>query len=229
MPLSAAEKMRRRREKLKEPGKYDEYKEKIKQACRKTRQKKKEEIERIPLSKKAKVIIENRRKTKERVRKHRLQKKQNEQTNTIVNETSIRVTPQSIGKTVVRARNALPACPIKKQLVLGRLLDECPKESPPTMHGASGLNKKVIFEIQTCYQRDDISRQAPGLKDYVTVRNERGEKEKMQIRHLFSSVTETHSLFVQELGNIVGRNKFAELRPKHVYLSSKLPHNVKQI
>ncbi|CAK1592014.1 unnamed protein product [Parnassius mnemosyne] len=154
--------------------------------------KEKEEIERLPLSKKAKVIIENRRKTKERVRKHRLQKKQNEQTNTIVNESSIRVTPQSIGKAVVRARNALPACPIKKQLVLGRLLDECPKESPPTMHGASGLDKKVILEIQTFYQRDDISHQAPGLKDYVTVRNERGEKEKMQIRHLFSSVTEFH-------------------------------------
>lgn len=79
-PLSAAEKMRRKREKLKEAGKYDEYKEKVKQACRKTRQKKREIIEKLPASQKDKMTNENRRKIKERVRKHRL-KKQKEQTN----------------------------------------------------------------------------------------------------------------------------------------------------
>lgn len=84
MPLSAAEKMRRRREKLKENGKYEEYKEKTKQACRKTRQKKKEEFDRLPSSKKAKCVKENRRKIKARVTKHRLLKKQNEQANTMI-------------------------------------------------------------------------------------------------------------------------------------------------
>ncbi|XP_063381046.1 uncharacterized protein LOC134667550 [Cydia fagiglandana] len=224
MPLSAAEKMKRRREKLKENGQYEEYKKKVNEAGRKTRQKKKEKFERLPPSKKAKVIKENRKKIKERVAKHRLLKKQiNQQT---LNDTSIRFTPQSLGKAVARARKVLPTCPMKKRLVLEKLLAECPKENAELSRGAYGLDGKIINDIHTFYQREDISRQAPGLKDYITVGNERGEKEKIQIRHLYSSVSETYGLFVEEFGNIVGRSKFAELRPKHVYLSNKLPHNV---
>ena len=37
---------------------------------------------------------------------------------------------------------------------------------------------------------------------------------------------ETYALFCKEYPNKIGKSKFAEIRPKHVLLSSKLPHNV---
>ncbi|CAB3988658.1 Hypothetical predicted protein [Paramuricea clavata] len=37
---------------------------------------------------------------------------------------------------------------------------------------------------------------------------------------------ETYALFCKEYPNKIGKSKFAELRPKHVLLSSKLPHSV---
>lgn len=37
---------------------------------------------------------------------------------------------------------------------------------------------------------------------------------------------ETHALFISEHGSIIGKSKFADLRPKHVLLSCQLPHNV---
>jgi hypothetical protein len=38
------------------------------------------------------------------------------------------------------------------------------------------------------YEQDDISRQAPGRKDVVTIRSENGEKTKMQARHLTTTI-----------------------------------------
>ena len=54
-----------------------------------------------------------------------------------------------------------------------------------------------------------------------------GSITKIQLRHLTSSVAENYALFCSEYPDLkVGRTKFHELRPSHVLLSSKLPHNV---
>lgn len=45
MAFTAAEKMRRRRQKLKDEGKYEEYKEKHRQTAKKSRAKKKNELD----------------------------------------------------------------------------------------------------------------------------------------------------------------------------------------
>lgn len=37
---------------------------------------------------------------------------------------------------------------------------------------------------------------------------------------------EAHAIFCNEYGPLIGKSKFADLRPKHVMLSNKLPHNV---
>ncbi len=77
--------------------------------------------------------------------------------------------------------------------------------------------------VQQFYERDDVSRQSPGRKDVVTVWDENGVKMKKQKRHLTSSILETYALFKNENEGVkVGKSKFAELRPKHVLLSSKL-------
>ena len=89
------------------------------------------------------------------------------------------------------------------------------------------ISMESIEAVKFFYQRDDISRRAPGRKDVVTVRDVDGVKMKYQARHLTSSVAEVYALFHEEFPLYkIGKSKFAELRPQHVLLSSKLPYNV---
>ena len=145
---------------------------------------------------------------------------------------------QALGKAIYRARRALrpalPSTPRRKKAVCRELLrrtfdidDEEPCSSPNQPVGHKPLSKETIDKVVECYERDDISRQAPGRKDVVNVRNEAGEKEKRQARHLTTSVKEAYALFCEEYPETkIGKSKFAELRPKHVLLLNKLPHNV---
>ena len=98
----------------------------------------------------------------------------------------------------------------------------------PTLNTtATGFSAAKIALIEAFYQRDDISHQAPGRKDIVTVRNKDGSKVKVQSRHLTSSVLEVFALFKEENPNLkIGKSKFTDLRPCNVLLSNKLPHNV---
>ena len=142
-------------------------------------------------------------------------------------------TVQSLGKAAARARKLLPQCPEKRKVVLKKLLLEVEETNEASCslnfikkeHRGS-LKSEVVTAIKEFYFREDISRQAPGLKDFITVRKIGKPKEKMQIRHLCTSISETHALFVREYGEIVGKSKFAEYRPKNIFLSSQLPHSV---
>lgn len=90
----------------------------------------------------------------------------------------------------------------------------------------SALISETIDIVKAFYERDDVSRQAPGLKDVTTVK-ENGVKKKIQTLHLYSSIRETHALFQSEFEVLkIGKSKFSELRPEFVKVSSKLPHNV---
>lgn len=92
---------------------------------------------------------------------------------------------------------------------------------------SSALSTETVRLVKEFYVRDDISRQAPGRKDVVTIYDDNGEKQHIQVRHLTSSIMEVYRQFQKDFPNIdIGKSKFAELRPKHVLLSNKLPHNV---
>ena len=103
-------------------------------------------------------------------------------------------------------------------------------EPTPKTVSSTGLSDEAVSAIRQFYQRDDISRQAPGRKDAVTMRDKHetdGSITKIQLWHLTSSVAENYALFCSEYPDLkVGRTKFYELRPSHLLLSSKLPHNV---
>ena len=89
------------------------------------------------------------------------------------------------------------------------------------------LSEQTLNRVTEFYQRDDISRQAPRRKDATSVQMADGTKTKLQTRDLTSSIKETHAMFQDEYPDAkVGESKFAELRPQHVLLSNKLPHNV---
>ena len=65
-----------------------------------------------------------------------------------------------------------------------------------------------IEVVKAFYMRDDVSRQAPFLKDYVTVLGLQG-KERLQKMHLLINIQETFGYFVEE--NTLTKNQEVEI------------------
>ena len=79
--------------------------------------------------------------------------------------------------------------------------------------------------VENFYEQDDISRQAPGKRD-TNVHTD-VKKETCQRKTLFMAVAEAYKLFREKYPDeCIEKLKFAELRPKHVFLSSDLPVSV---
>lgn len=138
-----------------------------------------------------------------------------------------------MGKAIQRANRALksslPQTPKRRRTVICNLLPrfEVDKQRPSPKTTHTGISAETKALVQNFYERDDVSRQAPGRKDVVITRNTDGQKVQIQARHLTSSFKETYAFFQTEHPEVViGKSKFAELRPKHVLLSNKLPRNV---
>ncbi|XP_067247442.1 uncharacterized protein [Chanodichthys erythropterus] len=90
----------------------------------------------------------------------------------------------------------------------------------------SGTTDHTEEKVKQFYVRDDISRQAPGRKDSVTIRED-GVKKTCQKRHLSMSVLEAYRVFQDEYPEIkIGKSKFAALRPREVFTKAETPHNV---
>ena len=232
MPLTAAEKMRRRRQKLKDEGKYEDYKKKHRETVKNSRKRQQEKERMLPKSVQNRIHSKRKVSVKERVAKCRRLKRGREQNNNTPKQTAEEhvqafQSSSSLGKAAARAGRALPKSPRKKRAVIRKLyVDNIEpikdKQNRPTM---SALSPTIVKTVNEFYLRDDISRQAPGRKDVVSVKSTEG-KVKFQIRHLMFPLREAHAMFCNENGSVVGKSKFAELRPKHVMLSNKLPHNV---
>ena len=131
-------------------------------------------------------------------------------------------TKSSLGRAVSRAAKLLPTSPRKKKAVINKLAQKVGIIKLTTKP------KKVISEdtkekVRNFYCRDDISRQAPGKKDYVTLWKN-GGKERVQKRHLYYTIKETHSLFLHDHPDVkIGKSKFAELKPANIFHQSKTP------
>ncbi len=129
---------------------------------------------------------------------------------------------RSFGKAVCRAVKYLPCSPRKKKVVVTKLaeMEGLIKSSVRAKHATS---EETIKKVEEFYCRDDISRQAPGKKDYVTVWKKQ-DKVKLQKRHMYYTVKETHSLFKLENPDLkIGKSKFAQLKPANVLHKSETP------
>ena len=126
-------------------------------------------------------------------------------------------------KASARVKRSLPQSPRRRKLICRRLAEEfveghadyiCDDSDKPL----SDIDRTVI----EYYERDDISRQAPGRKDSKLVNGT-----KIQVRHLHTSTEETYALFKKDYSDMkVGLTKFRSLRPKHVLFSSQIPHSI---
>ncbi|XP_046662375.1 uncharacterized protein LOC124358190 [Homalodisca vitripennis] len=172
----------------------------------------------------------------ERKRKYRLKQKEKlEHVCDKNNELGTFSNRQSLGKAVVRAKKFLPKSPSKKLAVVRKLVYEnfqLPKSDrffiKEHVEKKTVLSKETEEKVIAFYSSDTVSRQAPGKRDYKTVKSKvSGEKEKLQIRHMVMTVKEAYALFVEENPGIgIKKSKFYSLRPIHIRLSSEMPHNV---
>ena len=90
------------------------------------------------------------------------------------------------------------------------------------------IQKEIVDKVKSFYCRGDITRNAPGRRDVVTVRDEAGKK-KLQNRHLVMSIKECYETFKEFNPDVkIGVSKFAEIRPPNVLYSSETPSNVCQ-
>ena len=238
MPKTAAERQARRREKMKERGEYEAYKKRNVEEQRRSRLRKREKEEKLSKTCQKKLWTERCRRNRERVARCRSLKKQRAAQSSSPSPTkSPFQSAKAFGKAVSRANRALnkalPSTPRRQKavcraLIRKRLTEAQPSpSSSPTVKSKPPIGDETSDLVRNFYERDDISRQAPGRRDSVTIRKDDGTKERRQVRHLTSSIKEVYALFIKEYPHIrVGKSKFADLRPKHVLLCSKLPHNV---
>lgn len=225
MPLTNAEKQKRWRDKQKALN-LDEYKKKHNEEQKISRMKQKYNLNNLPAAeKKKKKDAENKKRIRERVRKCREKKSKLSECTTPYS------TKSKLNRAVSRARKSLPSSPRRRKAVISKLaVDESivkPKQLFKNELDKNKDNSKpdVVDMVEKFYEQDDISRIAPGKKDVMVI-YANGEKITKQKRHLFTSLKEAHALFLKNHPSIsLGKSKFAQLRPKHVLLNSKLPHN----
>lgn len=84
------------------------------------------------------------------------------------------------------------------------------------------VDPKTAAKVDAFFRRDDISRAAPGMKDYKKVAGEL-----IQIRHLYYNITEAHNMFKEENPeDCISRTKFSRKRPSFALPLDEMPENV---
>lgn len=92
--------------------------------------------------------------------------------------------------------------------------------SPDPKPGSKTLAENVVELVQNFYNSDEVSRQLPGKKDYVSVKNGDNKRTHVQKRLVLANLKEIYNLFKETNKSVkVGFSKFAELRPKNCVLA----------
>ena len=90
------------------------------------------------------------------------------------------------------------------------------------------LPTETIELVQNFYEKDDVSRIMPGMKDFVSVKQKDGKREHIQKRLILGDLSEIYRLFKEKYEHVkIGFTKFTQLRPPHCVLAGTSgTHNV---
>lgn len=129
-------------------------------------------------------------------------------------------------KAVKKSLNNLPNSPSKKRAVVKQLVKETfPKFK--ILPRSSRQNLLLEDKVVEFYQSDGISWQAPGKRDFVSVKDKEGKKVHIQKRYMHMTVEEALEVFRKKYKDEnIGKSKFYSLRPKNVIPMSGTPHTV---
>ena len=169
----------------------------------KDRERKKAERRR-PKFQSAAEIAQQRKLNQDRVRKHRMLKKEKRTVEQEGQDQGINPysTPQALGKAVGKVKPYLPKSPRKRKAIVEKLASSTGihllKKRKKEFGGNLHLNPEVKQKVYLFYVQDSISRQSPGKRDFV-VGWKNGKKEHLQKRHLLFSLREAHALVLKEI------------------------------
>lgn len=116
-------------------------------------------------------------------------------------------TTSALSKAVAKVKRALPSSSEKKKAVVKKLLGSFDMKDhqdivnvAPKTKSSKGLKSEVIDSVKSFYERDDISRISPNMRDCRKFKDPiTGTKELKQIRYLMYKLSDAHKLFVQHI------------------------------
>ena len=174
IPLTAAQRQAKRRQKLRETAQYEDYKKKNAEQQRLVRVKKQRKEAQLQRSEKNKLQAERRKQVWARVAACQARKKQQNPNNDPTPGSPAFKSEQALGRAVSRANpalgTALPQTLKRKRAVVQRLSQrfqmECGTSPDDVTTRTIARNcDETVDLVKEFYERDDISRQAPGRKD----------------------------------------------------------------
>lgn len=222
MAKTPAERKAEQRRKLKESGKYEEFRKSETNRQKIARNKRKKDM--TAMEKEIK-----RKKKREVMRQYREKSRLKQLSDSVKSPSKpIFKSKSSYGKAICKAKRSLPKSPTKRKLIVENL---CQQYSPDIMPGKK-RSGSIVTPIEVCnlvqefYASDEFSYQAPGLKDIKIIRDSHG-KNKIQKRYLYFTLGETYQQFKEKYPNVcIGRSKFCELRPERICLRQETPFNL---
>lgn len=137
----------------------------------------------------------------------------------------------ALKKAAAKIVKTLPTSKIKAQEAIKLIADKLDlKLVDKTLQQMPSKTKSFSKSCQTItafYEFPQISRQLPGKKDYATIRNVKEGKQRVQKRLMLMTVDEAYHEFIKMYPDLkVSSSKFHYLRPKHIDIVAKTPHNM---
>lgn len=168
-----------------------------------------------------------RKKSKERMQATRKRRKEKD----IEKASSSYKSCRTLGKAVAKVKRNLPTSPTKAEAVVKKIAAEFQIAVPSEIVSANAMPWKLTTElkqqISDFYNRDDISRQMPGMKDVKSFKSNVGTKEKMQKRTMIMSISEAYEIFKTLYAETsICMSLFYKERPAYILPVSHTPHNV---
>lgn len=179
---------------------------------KKQREKKKKNEDNMNPKEYVQYVNHERQKAKERVQKYRQRKKMgNNNTPEKLNEdiSKIYSNKATLGKAKKKVERALPMSPTKKKVVLLSIVNGLHENERNELVNVISSKKstvkrssqfsELIGEIAEFYERDDVSRVSPKIKDVKKYANKQnGAEELLPTRHMIMTLREAYALFIED-------------------------------
>jgi hypothetical protein len=134
-------------------------------------------------------------------------------------------------RVLIAAKSSLPRSPRKRNVVLSVVTQTLMSHSPisltmPNLSKPRGFSHRLPeatkAQVLAFFERDDVSRQASGMRDFIRL-----GMSSVQKRHMCFTIREAYFLFKQEFPDVaIRKSKFANLRPHHVRVQAETSKNV---
>lgn len=227
-PMTNAERKRKYLENLKASGKYDDFKKDNAAYQKQRRTKINAGVEAFPKRERERIKRQNRNYIRKKVAECRQRKKPESAVRAITtsNVSSIAniegsyKTASALAKAVAKVKRALPSTAQKKKQVVAKILksfnsndleDVITNDISNTKR--TRLSATDIDIVRSFFERDDISRISPNVKDCRKFVNpSTGDKEFKQLRYLQYKLADAYSLFVKHIKNGKIQNNRVSIR-----------------